>query len=146
MDNALSLQRSWQRLSAGLLHFRMSFSLHWMHRKKALGSLHCDNAESQSSTCPMRSVSNIGILKTLSWPSASSTSASFCCRTIRCLDYPREWHFKVNSSKWNYLDLHRVPQRWHRLYSWGSCSSLDVFVVQKPCIRRIKTISKANSF
>ncbi|OBS73679.1 hypothetical protein A6R68_15783, partial [Neotoma lepida] len=76
------IQRSWQRLNAGLLHFRMSFSHHWMRRKKALVSLHCDNAGSQSSTCPMRSVSNIGILKTLSWPSASSTSASSCCRTI----------------------------------------------------------------
>uniref|UniRef100_A0A8D0W2N1 EXS domain-containing protein n=1 Tax=Sus scrofa TaxID=9823 RepID=A0A8D0W2N1_PIG len=70
----------------------MSFSHHWMHRKKALVLLHCDNAESQSSTCPMRNVSNIGILKTLNWPSASSTSVLSCCRTIRLffhVDYHR---------------------------------------------------------
>lgn len=78
-------QKSLRKLSAGLLLFGPSYSQLWTHRKKPVGLPRCSGAESRSSTCPMKSVSSIGISKTWNWPSASSTSASSYCRTIRYL-------------------------------------------------------------
>lgn len=78
-------QKSLQKLSAGLLLSGLSYNQLWMHRKKPAGLPRCSGAESRSSTCPTKSASSTGISKIWNWPSASSTSASSYCRTIRYL-------------------------------------------------------------
>lgn len=89
-------QKSLQKLSADSLLFGRSYSQRWMHRKKPVGLPRCHGAESQSSTCPTRSVSSIGISKTWNWPSASSTSASSYCRTIRYSQREALWESSVS--------------------------------------------------
>ncbi len=75
-------QRSLQKHSGDSPRCRMSCSLLWMRSERAVEPRICA-AVALSSTCHSRSAVNIAISKICSWPSASSTSASSCCRTTR---------------------------------------------------------------
>lgn len=76
-------QKSWLKLSGGLLHCRMNYSPLWTPRGRAGQMGVAWGGGGQYLLCPSRNDANTETSRTCSWPSLSSTSVSYCCRTTR---------------------------------------------------------------
>lgn len=78
-----SLQKSWLRPSGDSPRCRTSYSHHWMPRGRAPLMGGAWGGGRLCLLCLNRNDVNTETSRTCSWPSQSSTSASYCCRTIR---------------------------------------------------------------